>query len=432
MKVSVLTNVLTTLVVLIATAMSAEARLEVLFHPTDPTLEKVADWIRSADKTVDIAMYSMETTPGSPVIKMLMDPSVQTRLKSGALSIRMVFEGYGKPADNEKRMMDLEALGIDVRTLKSGKKVHHKFAVIDSGTARARVITGSANWSMSSYRGYDENMLFLENEPEANFSFESEFERLWASSNEVGQTQAHAPRALPDVSSAPDRLDVFFNSPRILEKDPSPDHVLTNQLVRLIDNAKSELLIATTRVRLEPVMASLKAAAARGVKIKILISQDDYRDLWKRADALLNQPNLELRIKFYNLKPGQYITYQMHNKFMIVDRQTVETGSFNWSKSSEDSHIENVVELKGPAASEVLPSYTSRFEMMWDRGRADLPALKASLQEKKSQGQLPECGFKPTSLSYDEVRELLKLAPKCGSATPTPAPEPTPTPDEGE
>lgn len=409
---------------LLAAAVPAQAKVEVLFHPTDPTLEKVADWIRSANGTADIAMYSMETSMSSPIIKMLNDPSVQTRLKSGALSIRMVFEGYGKPADNEKRMLDLEALGIDVRTLKSGKKVHHKFAVLDAGTTQTRVITGSANWSLSSYRAYDENMLFLQGEPEANASFEDEFERLWNSSLEVGQTLNHPKRARSDANGAPDRLDVFFNSPRILEKNSSPDHVLTSQLVRLIDGAKSDLAIATTRVRLVPVMESLKAAAARGVKVRLVLSQDDYRDLWKRADSLLNQPNLELRIKFYNLKPNQYITYQMHNKFMIVDGQTIETGSFNWSDSSENSHIENVVELKGAAASEVLPAYQDRFNLIWERGRADLPAFKAALAQKKQAGQVPECGFSPISLTYEEVRELLKLAPKCGAGGSTPAPDP--------
>jgi phosphatidylserine/phosphatidylglycerophosphate/cardiolipin synthase-like enzyme len=422
--VSILANLV--LISTLVGASAAQAKIEVLFHPTDPTLEKVGAWIKDAHDTIDIAMYSMDTTAGSPVVKALMDPAFQARLKSGDVTIRMIFEGYGKPADNEKKMQDLEALGIDVRFLKSGKKVHHKFAVIDSGTANARVISGSANWSLSSYRGYDENMLFMEQEAEANHSFETEFERLWNDGAEFGNTVTHAKRALPQLD-ATDRMDIFFNSPRVLHKDPAPEHVLTSQLVRLIDGAKSEISIATTRVRLVPVLESLKAAAARGVKVRVVISQDDFRDLWKRGDYLLNQPNLELRIKFYNLKPGQYITYQMHNKFMIIDRETIETGSFNWSDSSETAHVENVLELKGAGASEVLSSYQDRFELIWERGRADLAPFMAALSQKKQAGELPACGFSPMSLSYDEVRALLKLAPKCGSAQ-APSEEPS---DEG-
>ncbi len=395
-------------------ASVAQARVEALFHPTDPTLEKVGEWIQQAHKTIDIAMYNMDTSAASPVVQALMDPRMSARLKTGDVTIRLIFEGYGKPSENEKKMQELEALGIDVRFLKSGKKVHHKFAVIDSGTAEARVITGSANWSLTSYRNYDENMLFFENEREANFLFESEFQSLWDQCAEFGETIAHAERPLPELD-ATDRLDVFFNSARLLAKDPASEHVLTNQVVRLIDGARTELEIATTRVRLVPILESLKAAASRGVKIKLLISQDDYHDLWKRSDSLLAQPNLELRIKFYNLKPAQYITKQMHNKFMIVDHETIETGSFNWSDSSENAHIENVVELKGDGAKDVMAAYQSQFDQIWDRGRDALADFMASLSEKKQKGELPACAFAPMSLSYDEVRALLKLAPKCGA-----------------
>ncbi len=45
-------------------------------------------------------------------------------------------------------------------------KVHHKFAVIDSALSTHRVITGSANWSLSSYHNYNENIVFFDQEPE--------------------------------------------------------------------------------------------------------------------------------------------------------------------------------------------------------------------------------------------------------------------------
>lgn len=409
------------LAVLVFGSLQAEAKIEVLFHPTDPTLEKVAEWFDAAHGQIDISMYSMDTTAGSPVMKKLMEPAMQARLKSGELSIRMIFEGYGTKPENEKKMADLEAVGIDARFMKSGKMVHHKFAVIDPGASDARLITGSANWSASSYRGYDENMLFMEQEPEAIVSFETEFTSLWDSAEEYGVTLKHSARATPSVPSGLDHMDVFFNSMRVLFKQDTPETYLASHVERLIANAKSEVLIATTRIRLESLLGAVKSAAARGVKVKILISQDDYHDLYKRADSLFNQPNLELRIKFYNLKPSQYITYQMHNKFLIVDREEIGTGSYNWSDSSENGHVENFIELKSSGARDVMSSYLARFEMLWDRGRAEFPAYTESLTQKKARGELPACGFAPTSLSYEEVRALLKLAPKCGATSAAPS-----------
>ncbi|MEK7356285.1 MAG: phospholipase D-like domain-containing protein, partial [Bdellovibrionota bacterium] len=203
------------------------------------------------------------------------------------------------------------------------------------------------------------------------------------------------------------------NAPRLLKKDKNPDHVITSQIVRLIDSAKSELSIATTRVRLQPVLEALKAAADRGVKIRILISQDDFHDLNKRAEWLFGNPNLELRVKFYSLRPSDYLTFQMHSKWMIVDRKKVFSGSFNWSESSENSHIENVLEMSGARAAEVLPTYEAKFDELWERGRQKLPGFQAELKEKREKRETPTCGFSPISLSYTEVRDLLALAPRC-------------------
>jgi len=149
------------------------------------------------------------------------------------------------------------------------------------------------------------------------------------------------------------------------------------------------------------------------VKIRILISQDDYHDLNKRAEWLDSNPNLELRIKFYSLKPGDYLAFQMHNKWMIVDHRTILTGSFNWSESSENSFIENVLEINGSHADELLPTYEAKFEELWDRGRKDLPAFEKDLKAKRDKKETPTCGFSPISLTQGEVKTLLALAPRC-------------------
>src|SRR5690606_38608331 len=107
-----------------------ERRVEVkaLFLPGDPLLATVGEWIAGAKSRVDIAIYMMDTDHESNLIREVRKDSAQSRIRSGRLKIRMIFEGSQGTADAEKRSRALEDLGIDVRNLTSSRKVHHKFA----------------------------------------------------------------------------------------------------------------------------------------------------------------------------------------------------------------------------------------------------------------------------------------------------------------
>ena len=49
----------------------------------------------------------------------------------------------------------------------------------------------------------------------------------------------------------------------------------------------------------------------------------------------------------------------MHDKFIVVDGVTVETGSFNFTSAAERSNAENVVVLRG------VPDVAAKYEENW-------------------------------------------------------------------
>ena len=51
----------------------------------------------------------------------------------------------------------------------------------------------------------------------------------------------------------------------------------------------------------------------------------------------------------------------MHSKFMVIDGATVETGSFNFTKSAAEHNQENVIVLRGQ------PDVAARYEAEWLR-----------------------------------------------------------------
>jgi phosphatidylserine/phosphatidylglycerophosphate/cardiolipin synthase-like enzyme len=51
----------------------------------------------------------------------------------------------------------------------------------------------------------------------------------------------------------------------------------------------------------------------------------------------------------------------MHDKFMVIDGSSVQTGSFNYTNGAAQSHAENALWIRGDAG------VTSQFEQEWER-----------------------------------------------------------------
>jgi phosphatidylserine/phosphatidylglycerophosphate/cardiolipin synthase-like enzyme len=60
----------------------------------------------------------------------------------------------------------------------------------------------------------------------------------------------------------------------------------------------------------------------------------------------------------------------MHDKFLIVDGQTLETGSFNFTAAAEARNAENVLVLHDAALAQ---QFEQQWERLWNESE-DLPA----------------------------------------------------------
>ena len=59
-----------------------------------------------------------------------------------------------------------------------------------------------------------------------------------------------------------------------------------------------------------------------------------------------------------------------HNKFMVVDGTSVQTGSFNYTTSAGARNAENVLVLRN--APVIAAQYAAEWQRLWDEG-TDLP-----------------------------------------------------------
>ena len=423
------------------------AQSKVWFHPHDPSLYEIADILYNAQETIDIAMYNLDVTQKNPIISAIARPEIQSRLAEGTLSIRLIFEGYSSKESNANKMAELERLGIDARYLGASKKVHHKFAVIDGGTASPELITGSANWSLSSYNHYSENIVYLSDEPSVSANYQNEFNFLWEKSNEFGWRGVHKVRN-PDLAIFSNIQNsgvlAIFNSSQFIwgESGPKVDsktkgYVLTRKIVSAIDSATERIEIATTRIKLRPIYEAILRAADRGVEINIIVTMGQYERPWKRYQLKLpkcvsiferkcsvgtkysilldkgdfpGSENVNVRLKYFNLKHSAYLDQQMHNKYMIVDNHKVWTGSFNWSHSSEFNHIENVLVIPGGLYPQILNDFSQDFDRLWNQNRKEYSEIYETISNSLSQGIKINCKLPPISLKFREIDRLQELS----------------------
>ena len=55
-----------------------------------------------------------------------------------------------------------------------------------------------------------------------------------------------------------------------------------------------------------------------------------------------------------------------HDKVIIVDNQTIETGSFNYTRSAAEANSENVLVVSGLPA--LAQTYLAHWQSRWDDG----------------------------------------------------------------
>ena len=56
----------------------------------------------------------------------------------------------------------------------------------------------------------------------------------------------------------------------------------------------------------------------------------------------------------------------MHNKFMVIDNQVLELGSFNYTKAAEEKNAENVLVIHDDP--QIVQDYAAQWRKLWQEG----------------------------------------------------------------
>lgn len=131
------------------------------------------------------------------------------------------------------------------------------------------------------------------------------------------------PRALQDLPP----VEVYF----------SPKGGCTEAVVNELNSATKSIMVQAYSFTSAPIAEALVEAHKRGVKVEVILDKSQETEKYSEADFLANM-GVPVRID------AQHAI--AHNKIMVLDDATVITGSFNFTKSAEQSNAENLLVIR--------------------------------------------------------------------------------------
>jgi phosphatidylserine/phosphatidylglycerophosphate/cardiolipin synthase-like enzyme len=130
----------------------------------------------------------------------------------------------------------------------------------------------------------------------------------------------------------------------------SPNGGCTDAICDALGRARKTVFVQAYSFTSTPVARALLDAKKRGVDVRVILDKSQTSERYSSADFLANS-GIPTKIDRAHAIA--------HNKVMIIDDQTVITGSFNFTKAAEQRNAENLLIIRD---AKLAASYTANWE----------------------------------------------------------------------
>jgi len=145
--------------------LGAFADTQVFFTPGEDCRTNLVALINRAQKTLDIAVYSLTDKTLSEALEEAHARGVKVR----------ILTDRSQAQNKNAKIYSLYAAGVPIKVHSVHRLEHNKFVVIDG----KYVETGSYNWTNSAADSNSENCLFMWNDPDTVGAYQARFDELW-------------------------------------------------------------------------------------------------------------------------------------------------------------------------------------------------------------------------------------------------------------
>jgi len=152
-----------------------------------------------------------------------------------------------------------------------------------------------------------------------------------AQSNNIGNYLNFTNLVVGVFKDTSDSVDYAKCYPTSIEVYFAPNEQCENKIVSLLDSSTNSIYIQAYVLSSKPILVAITNAQSRGVNIEIILD----KKMWDvSASWWLIQNNIKVRADNKHAIA--------HNKVMIIDSNTVITGSYNYTHNAQYNNAENL------------------------------------------------------------------------------------------
>ncbi len=227
------------------------------------------------------------------------------------------------------------AAGIPVEWDERDPFMHNKFCVVDG----RYVWTGSTNVTENGmYKNNNNAVRIASKELAVNYS--REFQEMFKS-RKFGR-RSPSDTAYPEVVVDGIVIECYF----------APEDGVRKQIIREIDEAEQSIDFMAFSFTSPDIAIAMASRAERGVVVRGLFEKRCAGSKYSK-DEFLAERDCTVYLDANS--------YTMHHKVVIIDGETVVTGSYNFSKQAETNNDENVLIIH---SKEIGEQFTEEFEKL--------------------------------------------------------------------
>ena len=293
--------------------------------------ERLVDRLGDAQERVDAALYDLDAKPVADALIAAYHRGVQVRIVTEADNI------------DTSEIGRLQEVGIPVTgDSDNDGLMHHKFIVIDE----RYVWTGSYNITHNgAYR--NNNNVILVDSVQLAYNFTQEFRELFFAETQVGKPSG-----------------VFVAYPKVRLNDGteiftyfSPEGDTISSLVKEIQSAEQSIHFMAFSFTHDALGDAMRDRFKSGIDVRGVFEErqvDEHSEYGAMREAGL--------LVIIDKSRGV-----MHHKVIVIDGETVITGSYNFSKNAEKRNNENLLIIK--RNRELAAAYLAEFARITRWGR---------------------------------------------------------------